>query len=358
MAGLLDALSQTWPARMGKGLIDAVQLPGQVAGGLLQTQPQQPGMWSDVDEARQQATQGTMMNRAADLGGMVMGGSYAAAPAMKNATGMGIRAYHGSPYNFDKFDIRKIGDGEGAQVYGHGLYFAENEAVAKAYRDQLAMSKIGPSQELAAEFFKPGRIVDGYGGPDKVLDFKKTENGWATLVQRLEPDGTPYGRPRWHSSMPDKREWEKAVGRPPGHMYEVDIKARPEQFLDWDKPLSAQAESIQKMFAPVVDPQRQKYPNLDPKGDVLYRWAEGGRLASSADDFTANVGGGNAANRFKEAGIPGIKYLDQGSRGAGEGSRNYVVFDDKLVDILRKYGLIGGAATGAMYQGSEAQAAP
>jgi len=32
--------------------------------------------------------------------------------------------------------------------------------------------------------------------------------------------------------------------------------------------------------------------------------------------------------------------LDEGSRGAGEGSRNYVIFDDKLVDIARKYGLL------------------
>jgi hypothetical protein len=32
------------------------------------------------------------------------------------------------------FDVSKI---EGAQAYGQGLYFAENEKVAKEYRDQL-----------------------------------------------------------------------------------------------------------------------------------------------------------------------------------------------------------------------------
>jgi len=47
-----------------------------------------------------------------------------------------------------------------------------------------------------------------------------------------------------------------------------------------------------------------------------------------------------ASEAFRQAGIPGIKYLDQVSRGAGKGSRNYVVFDDKLVDIVKKYGLI------------------
>lgn len=51
--------------------------------------------------------------------------------------GSGIRAYHGSPHDFEKFDIGRIGTGEGAQAYGHGLYFAENEGVARGYRDKL-----------------------------------------------------------------------------------------------------------------------------------------------------------------------------------------------------------------------------
>ena len=41
-----------------------------------------------------------------------------------------IRAYHSSPHDFEQFDLGKIGTGEGAQVYGHGLYFAENPAVS------------------------------------------------------------------------------------------------------------------------------------------------------------------------------------------------------------------------------------
>ena len=41
----------------------------------------------------------------------------------------GIEAYHGSPYDFDKFKTEAIGTGEGAQAYGQGLYFAESEDV-------------------------------------------------------------------------------------------------------------------------------------------------------------------------------------------------------------------------------------
>src|SRR6056297_1915248 len=49
-----------------------------------------------------------------------------------------MRLYHGSPHDFDKFSMDKIGTGEGAQAYGHGLYFAENEDVARGYRDALS----------------------------------------------------------------------------------------------------------------------------------------------------------------------------------------------------------------------------
>jgi len=47
---------------------------------------------------------------------------------------------------------------------------------------------------------------------------------------------------------------------------------------------------------------------------------------------------------MREAGIPGIKYFDAMSRNAGEGSRNFVVFDENLINIVRKYGIAGAAA--------------
>ena len=53
-----------------------------------------------------------------------------------------------------------------------------------------------------------------------------------------------------------------------------------------------------------------------------------------------------ASQALQEAGIPGIKYLDQGSRSAGEGSHNYVVFDTNSMNIIRRYGLAGLMAGG------------
>ena len=54
----------------------------------------------------------------------------------------GIVAYHGSPHDFDRFSTEHIGAGEGAQAYGHGLYFAENEGVAKSYQQSLSGHEI------------------------------------------------------------------------------------------------------------------------------------------------------------------------------------------------------------------------
>jgi hypothetical protein len=89
--GLLARLmTETWPARAGRGILDALMLPGQVAGGILNVQPERPGYWSDTDEARSQLTNQTMMNRASDLGGLMLLGA-SGAPAVPNSVGMGVR---------------------------------------------------------------------------------------------------------------------------------------------------------------------------------------------------------------------------------------------------------------------------
>lgn len=293
-----------------KSFLDAVTLPGDVVQGRFNTAPSEPGMWSDEDEARAQLNDREALNRTADLAGAVMGGSYAM-PAQSNAVGAGIRAYHGSPHDFDRFDISKIGTGEGAQVYGHGLYFAENEAVARAYRDALAAR----NNRRPATVTGTGTPFDG--------------------VQILEAD-------------PSR----------PGRMYEVNIDANPEQFLPWDETLAYggkvhQPELLEKVRAitpatkrPILE--RQVLSGLT--GENVYKDILGADVRANTRAITGAM---------NEVGIPGIKYLDQGSRSAGEGSRNYVVFDDKLIDIIRKYGLAPGGFLGAYAASSgDAQAAP
>src|SRR5690349_16750001 len=59
----------------------------------------------------------------------------ALASGLLGGFGGSIRAFHGSPHVFDAFDASKIGTGEGAQAYGHGLYYAESPEVAASYRN-------------------------------------------------------------------------------------------------------------------------------------------------------------------------------------------------------------------------------
>ena len=48
--------------------------------------------------------------------------------------------YHGSPFDFDNFSTESIGSGEGAQSFGWGLYFTNQEGIARFYADSLANS--------------------------------------------------------------------------------------------------------------------------------------------------------------------------------------------------------------------------
>ena len=64
------------------------------------------------------------------------------------------RAWHGTPHRFDKFTLDHIGSGEGAQVHGWGLYFAQRREVSEGYRRKLL--------EDAMHFSVNGKRVEGY----------------------------------------------------------------------------------------------------------------------------------------------------------------------------------------------------
>ena len=46
-------------------------------------------------------------------------------------------AWHGTPHDFDAFDLGAIGTGEGLQAHGWGIYAAKNQNVSKGYRERL-----------------------------------------------------------------------------------------------------------------------------------------------------------------------------------------------------------------------------
>lgn len=57
-------------------------------------------------------------------------------------------AWHGSPHDFDEFDLGAIGSGEGNQAHGWGLYFAKDKKVSKLYKEVLSKAQSSNKSSL------------------------------------------------------------------------------------------------------------------------------------------------------------------------------------------------------------------
>lgn len=275
------------------------------------------------------------------------GGGRPSPPPLPSVDQPGIRAYHGSPHDFDRFSLDKIGTGEGAQAFGYGLYFAESEGVAKNYRDALANIKVaGQEPDLKRPDHWMAMALDAAQG-DR-----------AQAVADLRRDMTnqfPDNRPAIEAAIrgiEDENIPQLPTVSDRGRVYEVRINAEPDDFLDWDKPLSQQSEKVRQAVA-------DRFKNASPKFTANFDQSpikEIYRLMSERGIMNRNEQAINASAQLQKRGVAGIKYLDQGSRAAGDGSRNYVVFDDSLIQILRKYGLLPPVAAGAVAASSNDQA--
>jgi hypothetical protein len=218
----------------------------------------------------------------------------------------GIRAFHGSPYDFERFDTSKIGTGEGNQAFGYGLYAAEKEATAQSYKGggysfqgKPLDPRAGWSPEGAAagwfEQPKPGETM-GDMISRRAQELQDHGDFMASSAESRNRDAASM----YYNAAEKLRAQNPADWAQSGRMYEVNIGADPEQFLHWDKPLSEQSPYVQKALtdnwmAHPIDHAHQT-------GRQIYG-AQGG---SSEEVATA----------LRDAGIPGIRYLDQGSRGA------------------------------------------
>ena len=252
----------------------------------------------------------------------------------------GLTAYHGSPHDFEQFDTSKIGTGEGAQSYGHGLYFAESEPVAKQYRENLTA---GTYKGDTGQVFDPFSDLEHLNV--RVAAYKSIDNAIDRAKGLLEDYPNSDAIKRDLAKLMEAKA-QNATPRT-GHMYEVKINAHPDHFLDWDTPLNEQSEHVQsaiKSIANSVDvdqfdhlalaasigkhPRSQDY---SPRGNDLYA-----DLEEIVGDRT------KLSDLLHQHGLKGIRYLDAGSRFSGKGSRNYVVFNHDHVQVKRKYAQ-GGA---------------
>lgn len=278
-------------------------------------------------------------------------------------------AYHGSPHIFDKFSLDKIGTGEGAQAYGYGLYFASKKEIAEHYRKTLSDETYVTAQ---GETWSPDNLQHKNV---KVAARRNGEDLAASIAyaKELLADATDYTRPLLEADIAEMERLQDAGGitKHSGRLYTVDIP-EDNEFLLWDKPLSEQPEKVKAALAKVavaIEPEAR--PTIAPSatGKTFRVMSPGGwevasfRSEASANDFIAKeypikpttgqdvyrqLSVNNGSDRFgsdrsrgdqaaskalHDAGIAGIKYLDGGSRSDGDGSYNYVVFDDNRVSI-------------------------
>jgi hypothetical protein len=302
----------------------------------------------------------------------------------------GFKAYHGTPHEFEQFDIEKIGTGEGAQAYGYGLYFAESEDVARGYRDALkyqhdpreGINKLISDAEniakghvriknketgqiMTADPDNPvhNKILAGEIGsasyevlPEvgglresitnamdldprlkKYKDNKEIVDDVLVVLQGQEEGGTVTD-----SAMQAYSRLNNKFGVPKGFLYEVEIQAGQDELINWDKPVAEQPPKIRDALL--------KLEGVDEntKGEFAYY-----RLAAQATGKEAQQ---QATERAKELGIKGIKYADGFSRKTEGGTSNFVVFDPRIIEISRQYGIALPMA-GLMLANQEAEAA-
>jgi hypothetical protein len=234
-----------------------------------------------------------------------------------------LKAFHGSPHDFEQFSSAKIGTGEGAQAYGHGLYFAEKEQIANEYRKKL--SKFGSASEMPEDMAKSveldGKLVDSAKPSNQLTPLERAalaKHYAGGIQQRAIEEAerdlkylTP-GTPAYEMDKAtlDALKTNDLTGRVKpvyGRTYEVNLHTSPDELLDWDAPLSQQPTKVQEAWKAAYKARYGREAHLS-------------RDISGAEALNM-LGGGDpqiASASLRQAGVPGHRYLDQGSRTTGQ----------------------------------------
>jgi len=243
-----------------------------------------------------------------------------AAALRKTAPIAELDVYHGTPHRFEpteanplgEFDASKVGTGEGVQAYGHGVYLAEAPEVAEIYRS--ATNPTSRKAEMTLQMTS--------GNVDEAIKFVKKEQ----KTYEQFKNNSFFNQDSYQKIL-DTLDYLKQTkkGKKPavGAFYKADLPDEMiDRMLDWDKPLSEQPEIYRKVLSDKNWRKRFEFRTDEQVGELT-----GAELYKMGHDQTKNLG------------IPGIKYLDAGSRGgSGTGTRNFVVFpgEEKKVKILKR----------------------
>ena len=226
-----------------------------------------------------------------------------------------IGAYHGTPHKVDKFTTAKMGTGEGAQAFGWGLYFAENESVARNYRDALA-----------GNYKRTG----GFANPWK--DPRPFGSGW--IVERNDGRGNatfPSKKKATEFKASKDIEIEKANDTTPlGNLYSVTLKVEEDELLYWEKPFAEQPQKVQAVM--------RRFVEMEYDEDIVDQMLEQTTGDGYIRQMNREQSPADTSAALAAVGIKGIRYLDGNSRADGQGSYNYVIFNDADIEITEENG--------------------
>jgi len=219
------------------------------------------------------------------------------------------KAFHGTPYRniFGSFDKKYIGTGEGGAARGWGFYLTDVLDIARDTYAKLGLRHGGGpvSNDVLERYFKPGNIVPGYSGLDKVLEFKPGNN-WAVKVAKVNPStGELISQPRWHQTTPSWSEVEHVIGEKPpaGYVYKATLHPNKQQenWLDWDEPISQQSNEVKSLL--------EKSGVMTEAGYRLSAFESNNHAGSLYESLKNKLGSKKAASEFLDrAGIDGIRF--------------------------------------------------
>ena len=239
-------------------------------------------------------------------------------------------AYHGSPFNFDSFSLEHIGEGEGAQAYGWGLYFASKRDIANYYRETLSGVELydgkplekGTPKQLAAEC-----LLAQQGNLEEALDD----------IRYM--DGTPAERAAVRRELL-KLDYSKLVPSK-GQLYHVDIPDG--GYLKWERRLGSQpgiARNLEELagLLPFDDRAREVF-GVKSRTELVEMLTDD---EETGHDLYIRLrlltGSPKAASLLlRDAGFSGISYYDGVSRNGHSESENFVVFDESAVKVLETF---------------------
>jgi len=248
-----------------------------------------------------------------------------------------LDVYHGTPHTLPpternplgEFDASKIGTGEGAQVYGYGIYTAENPAVAKGYRDTLAYKAF----DLQPEAEKLGLNLPA-GTRGEFMRQVQANKSPEVLARQLQNANIAARDLPQDKLIELFRAYQEKGG---GNLYKVNLPDdKIAKMLDWDKPMSEQ------QMIEIYDKMQQSplASFAKPFQDNFYERMNRGQPTTDGQDLyielTKQLGGPKQVSDFlRSIDIPGIKYLDAGSRQPGITSMTQAQLDTRI-DILKK----------------------